>query len=77
MPLHGDKIVLPLDGSEPVDILIEQFPNLLVWLRDQGLGCFQCGEIYWGPLIDLYRTTKRTSDGFEMLLSELNGYLAV
>lgn len=70
-----DKRENIVNGSEPVDELISTYPQLAAWLRDRGLGCYQCGEVFWGPLVDLYKTKKRTVEGFDNLIAELNAFL--
>ena len=66
---------IKITGIEPVDELVARYPQLSAWLRDRGLGCYQCGEVFWGPLIDLYKTKKRTSEGFKDLIADLNIFL--
>ena len=71
----NEQLETKITGSEPVDELVTRYPQLSAWLRDRGLGCYQCGEVFWGPLIDLYKTKKRTVDGFDEFITDLNTFL--
>jgi len=66
---------LPLTGAEPVDQLLEDFPQVSSWLNARGVICTQCGEAFWGPLSELCRMRGIEGDAFAELLSGLNEHL--
>jgi hypothetical protein len=67
---------LPLTGREPVDQLLEDFPQAGRWLSDHDVICTQCGETYWGPLQELAELRGIKGGEFETLLKGLNEFLA-
>jgi hypothetical protein len=66
---------LPLTGAEPVDQLLEDFPQAARWLNEHDVICTQCGETYWGPLIELAGLRGIQGAKFEALLMGLNEFL--
>jgi len=67
---------LPLTGAEPVDQLLEDFPQAARWLNDHDVICTQCGETYWGPLQELAELRGIKGAEFDKLLEGLNEFLA-
>jgi hypothetical protein len=67
---------LPLTGVEPVDELVDAYPATRAWLREHGLICVQCGEVYWGSLESLAQGRGMDRARFAEVLVELNALLA-
>ena len=66
---------LPLDGTEPVDVIIEKYPATSMWLYKRGIICVQCGEVFWGSLCELCRQRGVAEEEFTELLQSINEYL--
>lgn len=66
---------LPLDGTEPVDAIIEHFPVTSMWLYKRGIVCVQCGEVFWGSLCELCQERGIVGDEYADVLLGINEYL--
>ena len=66
---------LPLTGAEPVDVLLEDYPQASLWLNQHGVICMQCGEVFWGPLQELCAAKGIVGDDFTNLIAQLNAFL--
>lgn len=66
---------LPLTGREPVEKLVEEYPQAVGFLTERGIRCLQCGEPFWGRLEELAEDLKGDAARFDQVLAELNAFL--
>jgi methionine synthase II (cobalamin-independent) len=69
------SLKLPLTGKEPVEQLVEQYPQAVGFLTERGIRCLQCGEPFWGRLEELAEDLRGDEARFAEVLDELNAYL--
>lgn len=66
---------LPLTGDEQVEDIVAAFPHAGGWLTRHGVICTQCGEIFWGTLIELINTKGKAAER-DAIVEGLNEWLA-
>ncbi len=69
------SLKLPLTGKEPVEKLVEQYPQAVGFLTERGIRCLQCGEPFWGRLEELAEDLRGDKARFAEVLDELNAFL--
>jgi hypothetical protein len=68
------EIELPLNGTEQVEDIIATYPQAGGWLARHSVICTQCGEVFWGTLVELIDTKGKSSE-LDMIVEGLNGHL--
>ena len=58
-----------------IEDLVEQLPQSVSFLRENGIVCIICGEPVWGSLNDIAKQKDFSDDSIEQLVSELNQLL--
>lgn len=61
-------------ATDHVDVLIERYPDLNVFLMERGIFCVQCGEVFWGTLGDLIASKGMDVD---QVVAEINAQFAI
>ena len=59
-----------ISGKEPVEELIEKYPDLISFLLKKEMACIECGEPVWGTLEELLQD-KDVKD-IPAFIAELN-----
>lgn len=65
------------DRDTVVEILVEQYPQSVSFLRDRGIVCVLCGEPVWGTLGDLMNSKNIPLEKQEAIINELKQWLIV
>jgi len=61
-----------ISKGQPIEDLIQEYPDLVGFLISHNLPCVVCGDPFWGTLEELAKSKGFTDEQIDNLVQEIN-----